>query len=197
MKKVILASANKNKCKELNILLNNYMTLIPQSDLSINSVEETGLSFVENALIKARSASIKTNNPALADDSGLIVHSLMGSPGIYSSRYAGKVATDNDNNNLLLKNLLNCKPEQRKASFICVLVYIRHHKDPLPIIALGKVDGEILTKSVGNNGFGYDSIFYIPSIKKSFAELSEAEKNNISHRQMAIKNLKIALNNNL
>jgi XTP/dITP diphosphohydrolase len=187
---VVLASNNVNKIEEFKILLHPYkIELLLQSQLGVPEVEETGLTFIENALIKARHASRITGLPALADDSGLVVDALNGAPGIYSARFAGVKAIAEDNIEKLLLALEKTGDPERKASFHCVLVFMSHAIDPIPIVCAGKWKGSILTTPRGKEGFGYDPIFYVPSEKKSAAELPLARKNKISHRGMAAQSL--------
>jgi XTP/dITP diphosphohydrolase len=187
MKKIILATGNQSKVFEFQNLLKDVFEFQAQSEFGVEEVEETGLSFVENAILKARNAAKHTNQWAMADDSGLAVDALKGSPGIYSARYAGAEATDEKNIDKLLKDLEGIT--NRKAYFYCAIVLVKHYLDPTPIIALGKWDGEILNKRQGKNGFGYDPIFYLKEKQKSAAELSQVEKNKISHRGLALKQL--------
>ncbi len=189
MKELILATNNKGKIKELNALLAPILC-IAQADLNIKEVEETGLSFIENALIKARHASYYAKKPALADDSGLVVPALNGAPGIYSARYAGNKANDADNIKRLLNNMDHLSSEQHQAYFYCALALVRHDQDPTPIIATGRFHGTIIKEQKGNNGFGYDPIFYIEEHQCTMAELSASIKNKISHRALALNQLK-------
>ncbi|MDO4896239.1 MAG: RdgB/HAM1 family non-canonical purine NTP pyrophosphatase [Moraxella sp.] len=197
-KKIVLASNNQGKLTEFQALFdkaNLGMTIIPQGELGITDVDETGLSFVENAIIKARHASRASGLPALADDSGLCVPVLGNMPGIYSARYAslggaGERGDDNANNARLLQELLPFRDGMPIiGQFVCVLVLVRHADDPLPIIAQGQWAGEILDAPKGENGFGYDPLFYVPSLNKSSAELDKATKNALSHRGQAIQKL--------
>jgi XTP/dITP diphosphohydrolase len=188
--KVVLASNNAGKIRELNELLQNFhFDLIPQAELGVKEIEETGLTFIENALIKARHASLMTGLPAIADDSGLAVAALQGAPGIYSARYAGEKASASDNNKKLLSELADVPDDKRQACFHCVLVYMSHANDPIPLVCNGKWEGTILRAPRGTGGFGYNPIFYVPSEKKSVAELSSAIKNALSHRGMALQSL--------
>lgn len=186
-KSVVLASNNAGKLREFRELLAAAnINVLPQGDFHVPEVKETGLSFVENAILKARHASRLTQLPAIADDSGLEVDFLHGAPGIYSARFAGPQANDDDNNARLL-DLLNTVPdEQRTARFQCLLVYLRHPLDPTPLICQGTWDGRILTRPQGNNGFGYDPLFFVAERNCSSAELSPAEKNRLSHRGKAM-----------
>jgi XTP/dITP diphosphohydrolase len=188
--RIVLASSNQHKLKELVWVLPDSLDLVPQASFGIVTPEETGLTFVENAIIKARHASQLAGLAAIADDSGLEVDYLEGSPGIYSSRYAGSNATDKDNNIKLLGALEDVAPEDRQAKFQCVIVYLRHALDPTPVIAMGTWAGSILSRGQGTNGFGYDPLFYLSSLNKTAAELSEGEKNSISHRGQALAQLK-------
>jgi XTP/dITP diphosphohydrolase len=188
--KIVLASNNPGKINELKALLQHFhVDLIPQIELDIADAEETGLTFVENALIKARHASCLSGLPAIADDSGLEVAALKGEPGIYSARYAGKHANADDNIQKLLSDLDHVPDEHRQAYFHCVLVYMSHDKDATPLICQGRWPGVILRAPQGQGGFGYDSIFYIPKENKTAAELLLARKNIISHRGMALQSL--------
>ena len=194
-KHIVLASGNKGKLREINQLLEGlHIKAVPQTQLGvIDEVEETGLSFVENALIKARHASQLTGLPAIADDSGIEVDALKGAPGIYSARYAGKDVTDAKNLDLLLENLQDVPEAERTARFQCLMVYMRHAKDPTPIICQGTWEGRILFESVGESGFGYDPIFYVPTENCSAAQLPPEVKNRLSHRGQALRCLLHAL----
>jgi len=186
--KIILASNNNGKLKELSITLASLnIELVSQSTYQIESVDETGLSFIENALIKARHASKITKLPAIADDSGLVVPALNGEPGIYSSRYSGNQANDQTNIDCLLKKMQTIT--NRDAYFYCALVFVYNALDPAPLFAIGKFHGEITTNQSGMGGFGYDPIFYIKQHKKTAAQLSSEEKNKISHRAIASQKL--------
>lgn len=185
--KVVLASGNKGKVNELTQLLQaQNIEVLPQSDFNLESPEETGLTFIENALIKARYAAEKTGLPAIADDSGLSIPALEGAPGIYSARYSGEQATDQSNIDLVLKNLSGKKANSRHATFNCVLVYLQHANDPTPIVCHGQWHGLITENQTGEGGFGYDPIFWVPEKQCSAAQLSKAEKNAISHRGKAL-----------
>ena len=186
---IVLASSNQHKLEELVSVLPASLDLVPQASLGIVAPEETGLTFVENAIIRARHASQLAGLPAIADDSGLEVDYLAGSPGIHSSRYAGNNATDQDNNSKLLAALLDVAPENRQAKFQCVIVYMRHALDPTPMIAMGTWAGSILNRAQGTGGFGYDPLFHLTSLNKTAAELSQDEKNSISHRGQALAQL--------
>ncbi|WP_339339339.1 RdgB/HAM1 family non-canonical purine NTP pyrophosphatase [uncultured Oceanicoccus sp.] len=188
MKKIVLASSNAGKLKEFQQLLNRSgFEVLPQSVFDVPDAIEDGLSFVENALIKARHASTLTGLPAIADDSGLEVDALDGRPGIYSARFAGEHARDSDNNNKLLAELEDIQSAERTARFQCLLVFIRHPNDPTPIICQGTWEGRILFEPQGNNGFGYDPLFWITEQGCSSAELDPALKNRISHRGKAMQ----------
>ncbi len=186
--KIVLASNNPGKVQEFRELLTSAnVELRPQSDFNICEANETGLSFVENAIIKARHASEQVQLPAIADDSGLEVDFLKGAPGIYSSRFAGERASDAENNEKLLKLLADLPVAQRAARFQCLLVYLRHPQDPTPTICQGTWEGHILTAAQGDNGFGYDPLFFVPERQCSSAQLSAGDKNQLSHRGKAMK----------
>lgn len=186
--KLVLASGNQGKIKEIRALLQSYQwEVIGQDELDIKDVPETGLTFIENALIKARHASKESNLPALADDSGLIVPYLNGAPGIYSARYAGNESNAQNNIDKLLLALKDVPIAKRNAAFYCAIVFLRHAHDPAPIIAQGEWKGRILTERQGNAGFGYDPIFYVESEKCSAAELELTIKNKLSHRGQALQ----------
>lgn len=189
MKEIVLATNNPGKIAELQAILAPTIC-ISQHTLGVGSVDETGLTFIENAIIKARHASRLTNKPALADDSGLVVPVLNGKPGIYAARYAGPNATDDDNIDLLLANLNHVPDEQRQAYYYCALVFMQHVDDPTPILATGKLTGQIIRDRQGVRGFGYDKIFYLPNYQCTAAQLPTAVKNKISHRALALKQLK-------
>ena len=192
MHKVVLASSNKGKLVELQAILERRdVQLLPQSEFSVSDADETGLSFVENALIKARHACLATGLPAIADDSGIQVDALKGEPGIYSARYAGSHGpeADIDNNAKLLRELENIAETDRTARFQCVIAYMRHAKDPMPLICQGTWEGRILFKEEGENGFGYDPLFYVPSHSCASAKLDAVTKNAISHRGQALTQL--------
>ncbi|WP_252177971.1 XTP/dITP diphosphatase [Endozoicomonas sp. 4G] len=189
-KKVVLASGNQGKLIELQQMLSGLdFEVFPQSDFNVDSVEETGLTFVENALIKARHAAKLSGFAAIADDSGIEVDALNGQPGIYSARFAGEQATDKANNQKLLQSLNGLPKEQRTARFHSVLVYLRHAEDPTPLICHGRWEGYILDAPVGDQGFGYDPLFYVPDQDCAAAELSREQKNRISHRAKAMAQL--------
>ncbi|MBT3622675.1 MAG: RdgB/HAM1 family non-canonical purine NTP pyrophosphatase [Gammaproteobacteria bacterium] len=182
--KFVLASGNQHKADEIGALLPAHFELVLQKDLGVESPIETGTTFIENAIIKAKHASLATGLPAIADDSGLCVPFLSGDPGIYSARYAGPEATDIDNL-LKLRSALKGASD-RRAFFYCVLVYMEAAEDPTPIITEARWEGEIANEPSGDQGFGYDPIFRIPSLGKTAAELSSEQKNSISHRGQAL-----------
>lgn len=193
MNKIVLATGNKGKVAEFSHLFEKYnIKVVPQSDFNVPDVPETGTTFVENAIIKARHAASLTGLAAIADDSGLVVEALDGAPGIYSARYAGEKATDSDNCEKLLSALTDTTA--RRAKFLCVLVFLRHAKDPTPIICQGEWEGEITREAHGQGGFGYDPIFYVPALKLTAAELTKTEKSDISHRAQALVQLMHHLN---
>lgn len=184
---LVLASGNAGKLREFQTLLADLgMNVLPQSTFKVNEVAETGLTFVENALIKARHAAQVTGLPALADDSGLEVDALRGQPGIYSARFAGPDATDEQNNQLLLKRLEGLQDTQRSARYWCVLVLMRHALDPTPLICQASWQGQILSVPRGQGGFGYDPLFWLPEQNCSAAELDDKTKNTLSHRGRAM-----------
>lgn len=189
-RRVVLASNNAGKLRELQRLLSGAgIEVVTQANLGVEDIEETGLSFVENAILKARNAAAHTGLPAIGDDSGLEVDALNGAPGIYSARYAGKPANDANNNKKLLHALRDTPEAQRGARFRCVLVYMRHGDDPMPVVCSGTWDGRILTAAQGENGFGYDPLFYVPTHRCSAAQLDAATKNELSHRGQALRAL--------
>ncbi len=192
--RLVLASSNAGKLREFNVLLADLgFEVLRQADLGVTDAEETGLSFVENALLKARHASQKTGLAALADDSGLVVDALDGQPGIYSARFAGQPTNDAANNAKLLAALKAVPAEQRTARFRCCIVLVRHPTDPVPLIAEASWEGYILTAPQGQQGFGYDPLFYVPSHACTAAELEASEKNRISHRGQAMQRLRTLL----
>ncbi|RKT44218.1 XTP/dITP diphosphatase [Thiocapsa rosea] len=187
---LVLASNNPGKVREINqLLLSARIKAVPQSDFAVPDVEETGLTFVENAILKARHAARYSDLPALADDSGLEVDALDGAPGIYSARYAGPGASDTANLQKLLADLEGVEASKRTARFQCVLVYLRHPADPTPLICQGTWEGSILTAPRGERGFGYDPVFWVPSHGCSSAELDPETKNRLSHRGQALRAL--------
>jgi len=187
MKKIILATSNLGKVRELNSMLEGKYNVVSQIDMKVEEVPETGASFIENALIKARNASSQSQLPTLADDSGLVVDALNGEPGIYSARYAGENATDEDNIVKLLSRMDN--EDDRGASFWCAMVFVRYDSDPEPIIVEKSWEGQILRELKGKNGFGYDPIFYLPELNCTSAQLSAEEKNRKSHRGQALQEI--------
>lgn len=190
MTQIVLATGNKGKVRELgNMLAPLNISVVPQSDFDVPDVPETGTTFVENAIIKARHAAKLTGLPAIADDSGLEVAALGGAPGIYSARYSGEGATDQSNIDKLLQTMSDIPDGKRQARFVCVLVYLQHSEDPTPIICQGFWDGEITFTQSGREGFGYDPIFMAPSHHCTSAELSKEIKNKLSHRGQALQAL--------
>ena len=186
MRKVVLASGNKGKLEELRSILNfQNVQLIAQSEFDIKEAEETGNTFVENALIKARHACIETGLPSIADDSGIEVDALNGEPGVYSARYAGENASYLENCAKVLNKLDGTRIEDRTARFRTVMAFVGKNEK---FHCEGSVDGLIIDKKIGKNGFGYDPIFYYPKLEKTFAELNKNEKNSISHRGKALRN---------
>lgn len=187
--KIVLATGNAGKVKEFASLFAPLnIEVVPQSDFNVSGVPETGTTFVENAIIKARHAARETGLPAIADDSGLVVNALKGAPGIYSARYAGENATDSDNIDRLL-NALGEDEQERRAHFQCVLVMMRHGDDPIPYISEGQWYGSITRQRHGEGGFGYDPIFYVDAFKCTAAELEKRQKNSVSHRGQAMQSL--------
>lgn len=186
--KIVFASGNPGKIREIQALLPGH-PIVPQSEFAIGDAEENGTTFVENAIIKARHAALHSGLPAIADDSGLVVDALDGAPGVYSARYAGYGSSDLDNLQKLLKALDGIPEAQRNARFICVLVYLQHAADPVPVIAQGIWEGRILTQPAGSNGFGYDPVFWVPTQHCASAELPPEVKNALSHRGQALRNL--------
>jgi XTP/dITP diphosphohydrolase len=188
--RIVLASNNPGKLREIDQLLASAgMHVEPQQRFSIGEVEETGLSFVENAILKARHAAAGSGLPAIADDSGIEVDALDGAPGIYSARYAGPGADDAANNEKLLAELENVPDAERTARYQCVMVYLRHPTDPTPLICVGTWEGRILREPRGANGFGYDPLFFVPTHGVSAAELDPDTKNALSHRGQALREL--------
>jgi XTP/dITP diphosphohydrolase len=194
MKEIVLASSNPGKVREINQLLAGlHIQVRPQIEFNVVDAEETGLTFVENAILKARNAAEHTGLPAIADDSGLEVDALNGAPGIYSARYAGSNASDQANLEKLLTDLREVPELQRTARFQCLLVYMRHATDPTPLICHGTWEGRILFEACGDNGFGYDPVFYVPTHDCSSAQLAADVKNSLSHRGQALRLLAAAL----
>ena len=187
---VVLASNNRGKLQELaDLFAGLEIRVRPQADFAVSEVEETGLSFVENAILKARHAALHARLPAIADDSGIEVEFLSGAPGIYSARYAGNGASDTDNLQLLLEKVKQSGLDRPAARYQCVIVFLNHGADATPLIAHGTWHGHIVAEPRGSNGFGYDPIFYVPTHGCTAAELAPAEKNRISHRGQAMQDL--------
>ena len=190
MTTLVLASNNPGKVREFNELLGDlHLEVVPQSNYAVPEADETGLTFVENAILKARNAAQHTGLPAIADDSGIEVDALHGAPGIYSARYAGIGAGDTANLNKLLEELKDVPETAHSARFQCLMVYMRHATDPTPLILQGTWEGRILFEPRGDNGFGYDPVFFVPSHNCSSAELPAAVKNSLSHRGQAVRKL--------
>ena len=188
MHEIVLASSNPGKIKEIQAILAEH-PIVPQSAFNVVECDETGSTFVENAILKARNAALHCKLPAIADDSGLVVDALSGAPGVISARYAGVGATDQDNLNKLLQELEGVPEKLRTARFICVMVFMEHANDPCPVIAQGVWEGRILDHAVGENGFGYDPVFWVPEQNCASAQLTAAVKNSLSHRGQALKKL--------
>ena len=192
--RVILASSNPGKLGEIQAILADFdVNVNPQSAFDIPDVAETGSTFVENAILKARNAASLAGLPAIADDSGIEVDALGGAPGVRSARYAGEGSTDEDNLAKLLTDMQDFPDSERAARFHCVLAYLDHPADPTPIVCQGVWSGRLLYAPRGRNGFGYDPIFYVPTHNCSSAELPSEEKNRISHRGQAVRELVIRL----
>lgn len=189
MKRLVLASGNLGKLREIEEIASGQFEILAQSDFNVSSVDEAGLSFVENAILKARHVARHTGLPALADDSGLEVEALKGAPGIYSARYAHAEASDAENLQKLLLELAEVPEHQRRARFFCAVAYMEHADDPTPLICQGSWEGRILTEPRGTEGFGYDPVFYVPTHRCSAAELPAAIKNTLSHRAKALRQL--------
>lgn len=188
MKKLVMASNNVGKLREFQALLAPLgWDVIPQAELGVSEAEEPHCTFVENALAKARHAAKVTGLPALADDSGICVQALDGAPGVYSARFAGEPKSDSNNNARLLEKLKDA--QDRRAHYVCVLVWVRHAEDPQPIIAEGEWHGEILREARGSGGFGYDPLFWLPELGQSAAEIPAQLKNTLSHRGAACRHL--------
>ncbi|MCP4981151.1 MAG: RdgB/HAM1 family non-canonical purine NTP pyrophosphatase [Gammaproteobacteria bacterium] len=191
MKKLVLASANPGKLRELSVILDDLgYELHPQSEFGVCEVAETGTTFVENAIIKARHAAAHTGLPALADDSGIEVDALDGAPGVYSARFSGPAADDVSNNALLVEKMRVVPPLKRSARYRAVIVFMRHAADPSPLICEGSWEGMIQLDPAGEGGFGYDPYFYLTDRGCTGAQLSAAEKNQLSHRGKALRELK-------
>ncbi|MFP1922372.1 RdgB/HAM1 family non-canonical purine NTP pyrophosphatase [Lonsdalea quercina] len=196
MQKVVLATGNAGKVRELADLLADFgLDIVAQTELGVDSAEETGLTFIENAILKARHAARATGLPAIADDSGLSVDALAGAPGIYSARYAGEDADDQQNLNKLLEAMRDVPDDQRTARFHCVLVFLMHADDPTPLVCHGSWQGTLAREPAGSGGFGYDPIFLVPDAGVTAAELTRSEKLSRSHRGQALRQLLDALRN--
>jgi XTP/dITP diphosphohydrolase len=188
MKRIVLASGNAGKIRELTELLAPIgLEVVPQSQWQVEECEETGLTFVENAILKARNAARHTGLPALADDSGIEVDFLQGQPGIYSARYSGPDGDDRRNNEKLLAAMQGVPQDRRTARFRCVMAFLTHAEDPSPILTEGTWEGRVASQSAGSSGFGYDSVFFLPEYGCTSAELSDTEKNRLSHRGQAVR----------
>jgi len=184
---LVIASQNPGKIAEFDRILSGWWRIQPQANLGVTTVEETGLSFIENAILKARHACHETGHAALADDSGLVVPALDGAPGLHSARYSG--AGDDGNNALLLSNMHNLRGEERAAFYIAVLVLMRGPEDPAPIVTEGRWHGHVAEVPRGDGGFGYDPLFIPRGEKRHAAELSPDEKDGVSHRGLAVAQL--------
>ncbi len=194
MRRVVLASNNQGKVREFRALLADvHMDVVPQAEFQVPEAEETGLTFVENAILKARNAALHAGLPAIADDSGIEVDVLDGAPGIRSARYAGPGANDQANLEKLLANIEGVPEEKRTARFQCLIVYLAHAEDPTPIICQGTWEGRIMHEPRGENGFGYDPVFFVPDHGRTAAQLPSETKNAISHRGQALRKLVDAL----
>lgn len=189
LEEIVLATHNSGKIAELQALLYPIQCISIQK-FGLDAPAETHATFIENALLKARYTCSKTKKPALADDSGLVVPALNGQPGILSARYAGENTSDAQNIALLLEQMQNIPHTERQAYFYCALVLLKNETDPTPTIAIGTCHGHILTHPIGNHGFGYDPIFYVPKYQCSFAQLTLTQKNQISHRAQALQKLR-------
>ncbi len=196
MDKIVLASGNHGKLREFAQLFAPMdIEVIPQSEFDVPEAEETGLTFVENAIIKARNAAEHTGLPAIADDSGIEVDYLLGAPGIYSARFSGPDASDQENLDALLAALENVPDNERSARYQCLIVMMRHSKDPTPLICQADWQGRILQSPIGDGGFGYDPIFWVPDMECSAAQLTAGEKHAISHRGKATRQFMTAFRN--
>lgn len=196
IQQIVLATGNKGKVREITQMLAEYpYEIIPQSNFNIPEVAETGLTFVENAIIKARHAAKIAGLPAIADDSGIEIDSLNGAPGIYSSRYAGIHASDRENLQKVLSDIESVADAQRTARFQCVMVMMQHADDATPIICHGTWEGTLLRQPVGENGFGYDPIFWLEQQQCSSAQLDPYLKDQLSHRGKALRQLVNQLKN--
>lgn len=189
-KRIVLASNNAGKVREIGQLLaGQAIEVLPQNDFDVPEAEETGLTFVENAILKARNAAHFSGLPAIADDSGIEVDALNGAPGIYSARFAGVGASDEDNLQKLLEELKSVPEKDRSARFQCLIVYMRHENDPTPLIYQGTWEGHILFEPRGSGGFGYDPVFFVAEQNCASAELAPEDKNRLSHRGQALRQL--------
>lgn len=189
-REIVVASGNPGKLREFSQLFSSYqISVLPQSSFAVPAVEETGAGFEENALLKARHAASHTRRPVIADDSGIEVDILNGEPGVYSARYAGEGASDSENLQLLLRNVAATGVRAPAARFRCVIAYVRGGDDPEPLVAQGVWEGHIVDKPAGENGFGYDPVFYVPSHGCTSAQLPPEVKNVISHRGQALRRL--------
>lgn len=186
MTSIVLASGNPGKIREIQAILQND-NILPQAQFNVHEPDETGSTFVENAIIKARNAARHCQLPAIADDSGLVVDALQGAPGVISARYAGVGASDQANLDKLLLDMQTISDALRTARFICVMVYMRHANDPTPIIAQGVWEGRIMTEASGDNGFGYDPVFWVEAYQCTSAQLPPDVKNSVSHRGQALR----------
>lgn len=194
MSKIVLATGNQGKVREMADILADFgFDVVAQSEYNVSDVAETGTTFIENAIIKARHAAKETGLPAIADDSGLEVDALNGAPGVYSARYSGEGATDQKNIDKMLAAMEGIPAEKRTARFHCVLVLMKHENDPTSLICHGTWEGHITTEQKGENGFGYDPIFWVSEDNCSSAELEPARKKQLSHRGQALKKLFAAL----
>ena len=194
---IMLASKNNGKIKEIKkILEKNNISLKTYHDIDIPEVEETGASFVENAILKARSASIVTGLPSIADDSGIEVDYLGSKPGVKSARYSGVGATNESNNDKLLREMKGVPVNKRQACYRCVIVFMRFPDDPFPVISSGSWNGFIADKPIVGKGFGYDPIFFLPKLKKTSAQLTDEDKNKLSHRAIALSGIEEYFKNN-
>ena len=195
-RQLVLASDNQGKLRELiSLLSESGFSVVGQGALGVTPAEETGETFVENAILKARNAARQTGHPAIADDSGIEVDALKGAPGVYSARFAGDNATDSDNVAKLVSQLTEVQSEDRKARFRCLMVYLRRADDPAPLICEGTWSGKVTLTPSGENGFGYDPVFWVPDEGCTAAELNPARKNILSHRAQALKKLVTELTN--
>ncbi len=198
MSRIVLASNNKGKVREFRELLTDFhLEVVPQAELQVPEADETGLTFVENAILKARNAAVHAGMPAIADDSGIEVDVLSGAPGIRSARYAGSEASDQANLEKLLADMDGVPEERRTARFQCLIVYLEHAEDPTPIICQGTWEGRIIHEPRGENGFGYDPVFFVPEHGATAAELPSETKNATSHRGQALRKLVEALGREL